>query len=132
MKPHRIRLSRIRESGALACMDFYIGLFSNARLLKSCLVGTTVQEVSQTHRALRDAAHECFVGAEQRFKALLDAACGKRKRRPDTASLAQLWMATIQGSLILAKASQDESVIPRNLEHVKEYIEMQIGGRAAP
>ena len=113
----------------LACMEFYIALFSNAKLLKSCLVGTTVQEVSQTHPVLRDAAQECFAGAETRFQALLDAACGKQKRRPDTASLARLWMATIQGSLILAKAAQDDSVIRRNLEHVKEYIGLQIEGR---
>ena len=110
----------------LACMNYYIGLFSNALLLKSCLVGTTVQEVSQTHPALRDAAHACFAGVEERFKALLDDACGKRIKKPDTASLARLWMATIQGSFILAKASQDESVIPRTLEHVKDYIGMQI------
>jgi TetR/AcrR family transcriptional regulator, transcriptional repressor for nem operon len=113
----------------LACMDYYIRLFSNARLLKSCLAGTTVQEVSQTHPALRDAANVCFAGAEKRFTALLDAACRGRKKGPDTTSLARLWMATIQGSLILAKASQNESVIPRNLEHVKEYIATQISRR---
>jgi TetR/AcrR family transcriptional regulator, transcriptional repressor for nem operon len=106
----------------LGFMDFYIGLFENPKLYKSCLAGTTVQEISETHPALRKAADLCFVHAEARFQALLDAAC-KRKRQPlDTASLARLWMATIQGSLILSKASQDESVIPGSLKHVKEYI----------
>jgi TetR/AcrR family transcriptional repressor of nem operon len=113
----------------LGCMDFYIGVFENPRLLKSCLAGTTVQEVAETHPTLRQAAHTCFAHAEQRFKALLDAACRGQHNRPDTASLARLWMATIQGSLILCKATQDESVIADNLRHVKEYIRALLTGR---
>jgi hypothetical protein len=41
----------------------------------------------------------------------------------DTASLSQMWMATLQGSLLLAKASREDSVIPANLRHFKRYIE---------
>jgi TetR/AcrR family transcriptional regulator, transcriptional repressor for nem operon len=107
---------------ALGYMDFYLGLFQNPKLLKSCLAGTTVQDVADTNPKLRDAANVCFVNAGHRFRALLDAACKGKRRKPDTASLAALWMATLQGALILCKASQDESVIPKSLEHVKQYI----------
>jgi TetR/AcrR family transcriptional repressor of nem operon len=106
----------------LACMDFYISLFMNPALLKSCLAGTTVQEVSETHPTLRAAANQCFVNAEARFKTLLDDACKARRKRLDTASLAALWMATIQGSLLLCKAARNETVIGNNLHHVKTYI----------
>jgi AcrR family transcriptional regulator len=33
----------------LGYMEFYIGLFEDPGLLKSCLAGTTVQEVAETH-----------------------------------------------------------------------------------
>ncbi len=111
---------------ALGYMDFYISLFDNPALLTSCLAGTTVQEVADTHPSLRDAANVCFVNASGRFRALLDQASARRQPRVDTASLASLWMATVQGSLILAKASQNPSVIRRNLEHVRSYIASQL------
>ena len=60
------------------------------------------------------------------FKSLLDEAAKKRGKRIDTASLADLWIAAIQGSFILYKASQDAAVIRRNLQHVKRYIAAQL------
>jgi TetR/AcrR family transcriptional regulator, transcriptional repressor for nem operon len=108
----------------LAYMEFFTAIFDNPNLIKSCLAGTTAQEVSGTHPPLRKAAHSCFANAERRFQALLDEAIPKKpvRKRVDTASLAALWVATIQGSLILAKASGDSAVIRRNLEHVSQYI----------
>jgi TetR/AcrR family transcriptional repressor of nem operon len=120
----------------LASMDFYIRLFRDPRLLKSCLAGTTVQEVAETHPNLRNAANACFESAERRFKALLDEAVrhgrrSSRRKRLDTASLARLWVAALQGSIILSKASRDDSVIPENLEHVKRYVTTLLGPRSS-
>jgi TetR/AcrR family transcriptional repressor of nem operon len=106
-----------------ACIDFFIGVFSNPEMFKSCLAGTTVQEVSETHPALRDAAQACFVSGARQFQTLLEEACQSTGLKLDTESLAQLWMATIQGSILLAKASRDESVISGNLRHFKQYVE---------
>jgi TetR/AcrR family transcriptional repressor of nem operon len=107
---------------AIGYMEFFIGVFDDPKILKSCLAGTTAQEVSDTNPALRDAANVCFQNAEKRFQALLDDACKTLRKPVDTASLAALWVATIQGSLILFKASQDPFVIRRNLKHLKQYI----------
>lgn len=106
-----------------AYMDFFIGVLANPQTVKSCLAGTTVQEVGDTSSALRDAAHLCFANAATRFKSLLDDASKSSRSRVDTVSLANLWVAAMQGSLILYKASQDASVIRRSLEHVKDYID---------
>jgi len=112
---------------AIGCMDFFIQLFDNPATPKSCLVGTTIQEVSETHPQLRSAANQCFEHARGLFQGLLDEVCkAGRKRGVDTASLADLWIATIQGSLILYKASGDLSVIRKNLQHVKLYIAAQL------
>jgi TetR/AcrR family transcriptional repressor of nem operon len=114
-----------------ACIDFFIGVFSNPDMVKSCLAGTTAQEVSETHPHLRDAAQSCFASGEAQFQKLLDDACHQHALRLDTDSLAQLWMATLQGSILLAKASRDDSVIPENLRHFKRYIETLVEKRAA-
>jgi TetR/AcrR family transcriptional repressor of nem operon len=114
--------ARSPRARVLGYMDFYIGLFDDPKMLKSCLAGTTVQEVADTKPRLRDAANVCFLNASTRFRALLDDACKDARKRVDTASLADLWIATIQGSLILSKASQDASLIRRTLEHVKAHI----------
>jgi len=106
----------------VAYMEFLIGVFTAPGTLKSCLAGTTAQEVSDTNPALRNGANACFVNAQARFQEILDAACKGSRKRVNTASLSALWMATIQGSLILYKASQDAAVIRGNLEHVKRYI----------
>jgi TetR/AcrR family transcriptional repressor of nem operon len=101
-----------------AYMDFFIELFSRPDLIKSCLVGTTVQEVAETNPALRQASQRCFDHAEARFAAIMSNASPD----VDSFALARLWMATVQGSLLLYKASGDESVIPDNLKHVRKYI----------
>jgi hypothetical protein len=90
--------------------------------LKSCLAGTTVQEVSESHPALRDAARDCFNSAATRLAAMLKEAAAARSKALESASLAALWMSAVQGSLILYKASRDESVIAATLNHVKNYI----------
>jgi hypothetical protein len=64
----------------------------------------------------------CFEKAGGQFQAMLDKACEAAPQRVDTASLTSLWMATIQGSLILYKASGDTDVFRRNFDHVKQYI----------
>jgi TetR/AcrR family transcriptional repressor of nem operon len=115
----------------VGCMDFFISVFGNPNVVKSCLAGTVVQEVSESHPALRESAHSCFTSAEGFFQSLLDDACRDHNPRLDTASLAKLWMATLQGSFLLCKASRDETVIPANLKHVKQYIETRVAAHTA-
>lgn len=111
----------------LACLDFYIEMFGNPKLLKSCLAGTVVQEVSESNAVLRDAAQQCFVHAEQQFTSLLEEAARARRRKLNAPALAQLWMATLQGSLILCKASGDDQVIAQNLRQIREHICLLLG-----
>ncbi|MEX2113128.1 MAG: TetR/AcrR family transcriptional regulator [Pirellulales bacterium] len=110
----------------LAFFDFFIHVFSDPKQLKSCLAGTTVQEVSETHPRLREAANDCFVALKGHLQSLLDEACRSRRLKRDTDSLASLWIATMQGALVLCKASRDDSVVPASLRHVRAYIASQL------
>ncbi|MCA9128180.1 MAG: TetR/AcrR family transcriptional regulator [Planctomycetales bacterium] len=107
---------------ALRYMDWLSSVFADPKLLKSCLAGTIAQELADGATPLREAANSCFVNAERRLKSLLDAACRSHSVHLDTGALASLWMATLQGSLILFKASGDDGLIPRNLQQVRNYI----------
>ncbi len=113
----------------LGYMDFYIGVFADPKLFKSCLAGVAAQEVSQSHPALRQAANDCLMRGQRQFEELLKEACRRRRRRLDTESLAALWMAALQGSLVLSKASQDEAVVSQTLTHVRQYIRSLLAAR---
>jgi len=106
----------------LASIDFMSEVFSNPDAQKSCLAGTTVQEISETNPVLREAAQSCFLQGEVYFQSLLDDACRDRGTTLDTASLARHWMGTIQGALLLYKASRDPAVISENLTHFRCYV----------
>jgi TetR/AcrR family transcriptional repressor of nem operon len=103
-------------------MDFFIGLFANPGMYKSCLVGTTVQEVADSNPVLLEAAQCCFANAVAGMAPLIDAAAQDRGRRLDAAALAGLWMATLQGSLLLAKASGDDISIVVNMQQQRDFI----------
>ncbi len=116
----------------LASIDFMAELFKSPDVQKSCLAGTTVQEVSETNPTLREAAHVCLAKGEEYFQSLLNdacqsAVCRARGVKIDTASLAEHWMSTVQGSLLMAKASRDPAVIGRNLTHFKSYLAGLLG-----
>jgi len=107
----------------LGCIEFYAAIFENPRVTKSCLAGVTAQEASETSTKLRKAANACFVHNQERFKGLLDAACAQARRKLDTASLAALFLATLQGSLLLARASKEDAVVAKSLRHYSAYLE---------
>ncbi len=111
---------------ALALLDFFVDVVCQSNSVNSCLAGTTVQEVSETHPKLRDAANECFVALHDYLSSLLDAALRSRRLKGDAAGMANLWIATFQGAIVLAKASGDPAVIPASLRHVRTYIAAQL------
>lgn len=113
----------------VGAMNFYIGVFESPDMIKSCLAGTTVQEISETHPKLREAANACFVSGQSRFKSLIDAAAVANGRSVDSESMAALWLATMQGALLVFKASRDATVIRRTLTHVRDHICDRIGVR---
>jgi TetR/AcrR family transcriptional repressor of nem operon len=112
----------------LAGMDYYIEVLGDPQMLKSCLAGATVHETAESSQTLREAANLCILNQELRFKARLDDACRSRGKRLDTGSLAVLWIATIQGTLVRYKASNDGSVVVQSLKHVREYIRSRFEG----
>jgi TetR/AcrR family transcriptional repressor of nem operon len=104
------------------------------RLTKGCLIGMFAQELSFTNQELRDVCQDLFTGVAQDFEA--DLAAAKAVHAPksdfDPRSLAMLYVAIVQGSLMLAKASGSNDVLLENIEQFRHHLEGVFGLRQWP
>lgn len=92
----------------------------------TCLFGTMVQEVWDTHPAIRDA---CALGIGSHAGRLVaDIAAAKARHAPDAdwtpESLALHTQVVIQGAFVLAKAAGDTAVAIDSLTHLERYLRL--------
>lgn len=106
-------------------IDFAIEMSKNPIAQKGCLLGNFSQELADTHPGIRSLCAERFAGWAEFLKKELDEAKTRYVpgSRVDTQSLAEHFIAVIEGSLILAKAKQDMSVMEKSLRHLRSYVE---------
>jgi TetR/AcrR family transcriptional repressor of nem operon len=91
----------------------------------TCLVGTMVQEVYDTHPDLRDACSQSIAGHAATLIPDIQAAMRQRSVTGFTAeSLALYTQATIQGAFILAKAKQNAAIAIDCIDHLHRYFEL--------
>ena len=113
----------------LAYVDFRCDLLHGDLPEFTCLVGTMVQEVYQTHPALREACEQSI----WRHARTLEPDIAEAMRQhgaPEgwtARSLALHTQAVIQGSFILAKAHGGPAVAAESINHLRRYIEMLFG-----
>ena len=104
-------------------IDRIVDMASSTDTLDGCLIGNFAQEVSETHPELRKACAGKFGDLARYIKKELDEA--KKLYAPkgsvDTESLAYHFISVLQGSNVVAKATQDPKVIGRNMRHLKQY-----------
>ena len=110
----------------LAYIDLRRALLTGALPEFTCYAGTMIQEVYETHPALRDACEKSISG----HAATLEADIGEAMRlyRVDSSisvsSLALYTQAVLQGAFILAKAKQGPAVAADCVDHLRRYIKM--------
>ena len=105
-------------------VDRFIEMATNPELPSGCLLGHFTQELSDTHPEIRSLCAQHFAEWAATFKQDLDEAKAKYvpKASFDTQSLAEYFIAVMQGSRILATAKQDTGVFKQNLQHFKRYV----------
>src|SRR5262249_4304810 len=110
-------------------VDFLIAKSRNPRLAKGCLLGTFVQELSETHPKIRDVCAACFDKQAEWLTAEFEQAKARHAPRASWSprSLAEHLIAVAQGAIILAKAKRDRQVIEESLEHYKGYLRSIFG-----
>jgi TetR/AcrR family transcriptional repressor of nem operon len=110
-------------------IDFLIDMSRDPTAAKGCLLGTFVQELSETHPKIRAVCATCFGEQVEFLKQDLEEA--KEKYAPRASwtaqSLAEHMLAVVQGAIILAKAKQDRTRIEASLLHLKEYLRCLFG-----
>jgi TetR/AcrR family transcriptional repressor of nem operon len=91
----------------------------------SCYAGTTIQEVHETHPAIRDACAAAIDHHLLFLRAMVDDVL-REHRAPGIAagSLSVHIQAVIQGAFIMAKARRDRQAAIDSLAHLHRYVEM--------
>jgi len=98
-------------------------------LTKGCLIGVFAQELSFTNPELRLVCEDRFARIAKDFET--DLAEAKALYAPRSAfnpkRLAMLYVSIVQGSLILAKASESNRVLVENIEQFRAYLQLLFG-----
>lgn len=110
----------------LAYLDLRKALLAGELPDFTCLAGTMVQEVYDTHPAIREACNRSICGHAETLEA--DIADAMRKHAVTgewtARSLALYTQAVLQGAFILAKAKGGPAVAAECIDHLRRYIEM--------
>jgi TetR/AcrR family transcriptional repressor of nem operon len=113
-------------------IDFTIELCQHP-VRNSCLVGMFSQELADSNPAMRALCGRAFEERVAGLKAMLDQA--RRKHAPrvhiDTQGLAEQFVATFEGALILAKARDNVAPVATSLRHYKRYLKALFTGLPA-
>ncbi len=110
----------------LAYVDFRKTMLSGELHDFTCLAGTMVQEVYDTHPALREACNRSIGGHAATLVPDIEEARRQRGIEAEwtAESLALYMQATLQGAFILAKAKNSREVAAACIDHLRRYIEL--------
>lgn len=109
-----------------AYVDFTKAIVRGPLLSDGCLIGALSVELAQTHPEVRSLCAQTFDGWAQSLSALLQDARTRHAPaapfRPD--AVARLFLATVEGALILARAGQDPGLVEEALTQFGEYVRL--------
>jgi TetR/AcrR family transcriptional repressor of nem operon len=110
----------------LGYVDFRKSILMGELPQFTCLLGTMVQEVYETHPLIREACDRYIRAHAEKIEADIDEAMAKYGPRAEwtASSLALYTQAVIQGAFILAKAHQSREVAAANLDHLRRYLQL--------
>jgi len=112
----------------LGYLDLRESLISGPPEAFTCLVGTMAQETFATVPAIRDACATSILGHAATLEADLDAALTADARADGitAASLARHTQVVLQGAFVVAKASDDPTVVTDSIDHLRRYLANQL------
>jgi TetR/AcrR family transcriptional regulator, transcriptional repressor for nem operon len=110
----------------LAYVDFRKALLLGELTDFTCLIGTMVQEIYDTHPAIREACDRSISGHAATLIPDIEEAIRQRGIEPNwtAESLALYTQAAIQGAFILAKAKRGAAIAAECIDHLRRYLEL--------
>lgn len=116
-----------------AYVDFTSEVCRDAILKDGCILGLFSQEVAATKPDFGEICRRSFRGWASDLKSLLELA--KAARAPDadidTESLAEQFIALVEGTLILRRAYAEPAVVNRALKHFQNYLTLLFEGQSS-
>ena len=113
----------------LSYLDFRKAMFKRETAEFTCLFGTLVQEVYETHPDICSVCGAGILGHAKTIEIDIAAAMKMHRIRATwtAASLALYTQAVLQGAIILAKATGNAQIAESNIDHLRRYIELLFG-----
>ncbi|RYG75472.1 TetR/AcrR family transcriptional regulator [bacterium] len=110
----------------LAYVDFRKAILQGELVDYTCFVGTMVQEVYESHPALREACEKSISGHAETLEHDIAAAMQQHHVSGSwtAQSLALYTQSVIQGAFVLAKAQGGPDVATACLDHLRHYLEL--------
>jgi len=100
-----------------------------SHVTKGCLIGVFAQELAFTNPEIRGVCQNFFSRMVRDFSA--DLAEAKAAHAPDAKfdprSVAQVYLAMVQGSLMLAKSAGNNDIVRDNIEQFRDYLTCLFG-----
>ncbi len=113
-------------------LEFMRRLSKEPILRDGCLLGVFSQEIAETQPRIRTLCATGYKRWADGIRRLLDEA--RAAYRPataiDTQSLAMHLIASLEGALLLARATRDKAVLEENIRHCRRYLESVFEGRS--
>jgi TetR/AcrR family transcriptional repressor of nem operon len=118
----------------LAYIDFRKTLLMGELSEFTCLIGTMVQEVYDTHPAIREACDRSISKHAATLVPDIEEALRLRDMHPDwtAESLAFYTQANLQGAFILAKAKHNREIAIATIDHLRRYLELLFNKQPGP
>lgn len=100
-------------------------MFQDPDMRAGCLIGNLTQELAYTHPDIRSKCADCLQEVALEIEGDLVAAKAKYEPRSriDPHSLAEHFVAVMEGAFLLAKAQQNPNIVQANLTHFKSYLQ---------
>lgn len=116
----------------LGYIDFRKTLIRGETHRFTCFAGTMVQDVFDTHPAIREACGSSIFGQARTLEADIEAAMRQCpcEGHWTAKSLALHMQAVVQGAFVLAKAEQGPDAALDCIDHLRRYIELLFAHRA--
>jgi TetR/AcrR family transcriptional regulator, transcriptional repressor for nem operon len=118
-----------RVFGRLNYVKEYLDGAGTGRSTKGCLIGMFAQELASTNPGIRDVCQGFFTRMVRDFSN--DLAEAKAAHAPnakfDPKSVAQFYLAIVQGSLMLAKSAGGNDILRDNIEQFRDHLKCLFG-----
>jgi TetR/AcrR family transcriptional repressor of nem operon len=106
-------------------IDGIIAYYKSRGSKASCMFGTIAQEVGESNRVLADATNRFFISWTQLLSSQFDEAkdTGRISHEHDSTALSHLIISSLEGALILYKASMQQDAYNKTRDALKSTLE---------